>query len=233
MMKTKRAFTIAEIIIATLVLSGIAMILMPVLLGDTKEKVLETSLLKDYSMLQQTAHSMSLLIARGKISQGISPANTFFEALKQTSKSKSNVDLLSYYNNLEKSQELLANQAFDNANTLVLTNNTIYHYYNTGGNVASDYIIVDVNGKRGPNKAGTDIFYFQVDRDPVDNTFSVIPASAPAGQATCDSKGGVLDRIGCGGEKIKNSNRKKKTVTTTYGTSQGDNADGQGYGTNY
>lgn len=189
MMKKRSAFTIAEIVIAMLVLGGIAMVLMPVLVRDTTQKFNETALNKTYSMFQQTARSIGLLASQGKITPSAGDdADTFFQALSATSKVIKTSKNVGYFDNYQP--EVGRNFIFqaDNTNTLVLKSGVFVSYHSDGGD---NYIVVDTNGVRKPNKVGDDIFYFIVKSD--NNSYSVHPALGNCDRTSDDYR----DRIGC------------------------------------
>ena len=63
----KKGFTIAELVVALLLISCIAMILMPIVFNDSKKQVLMTALNKNYNTLLEIHQTIPMLQARGKI----------------------------------------------------------------------------------------------------------------------------------------------------------------------
>ena len=202
-MKMKfRAFTIAEIVIAMVVLSSIAMILMPVLIKDTNKKTIETALEKTYSLFQQTARSAGLLSARGKISLGDTAAYTIFDTLKATKKSKklatANEKLAEYYNGY--TNDIGGGFLPSPVNTIVLGNGVFVMYFENGD--VGTYLVTDVNGKRPPNKTGKDIFFFSAEYKDGYNIL-VYPSVKPNNYAECSfGDNDYRNRIGCAREML-------------------------------
>ena len=201
----KKGFTVAEIVIAILVLGGIAMLLMPVLLKDTQAQVNATALNKTYSMFQQTARSIGFLASQGKIVVGGNNADsdiaTFFEALQYVTKTKKisssdkDQQLKKYLNGYtpEFATESAGHDAIlffaDTSNTVVLKNGVLVTY------VLIDpvyYIIVDTNGIRSPNKVDSDIFFFEVVKND-SGVYSVHPAE----KVCIENSDDWAERIGC------------------------------------
>ena len=194
----REGFTIAEIVIAMVVLAGIAMILMPVLFNNAQNQITDTALNKTYSTFQQTARSVGLLVSQGKIVASADDADTFFQALQQTSRVVERSKNVTYFENyttdIDENDVLTANTA----NTVVLKNGVFVSHKTIDGH---PYIVVDTNGLRTPNKVGKDIFFFEVKND--ENTYSVHPAKTPSGKADCNYDGDWEDRIGCTKTKLK------------------------------
>lgn len=224
-MKKKNCFTIAEIVITMMILGGIAMILMPTLLNNTQDKIGEVALNKTYSMFQQNARSIGLLISQGKIVESVDPVDTFFDALSLMNKSKQGAaggnsqmdaylaDYTPEYARGEVGTCLISNFLSTNSNTLILNNGVFVMAQDADCNVFDEngsptkqnnggkYIIVDTNGVRLPNKVGTDIFFFTVSID--NGMYKVSPAMGRPGGTACDrSSSSWYDRIGCGRETL-------------------------------
>ena len=220
----KKAFTITEIVVAMLVLGAIAMILTPALYNSTEERVTDAALNKTYSNFQQTARSVGLLISSGKLTpSSSSPAFTFFQALTETSKTISALDMtgnsdvvsvrtgsaankvkatmdeyLDGYNPDNDSRHPVTGIVPSYSNTIILKNGVFVM-------ISGDYIVIDVNGKRKPNRVGNDIFYFTVNAE--DNSYSIKPVMT----GNCDDITSsdntqakrLNKRIGCARERLK------------------------------
>ena len=205
MKKKFRAFTIAEIVIAMVVLSSIAMILMPVLIKDTNKQTTDTALEKTYSLLQQTARSVGLLTTRGKLSYNSVAVYTLFEALEATTKAKKGTDRKSegYFD--DYTTDLPVNFVANGDNTLILGNGVFVMYMNELSPGIGPYIVLVVNGKRTPNKVGKDIFFFSAEYDKyINNNIAVYPALQPSrcdDEEICDlcnmQSTDIKDRVGC------------------------------------
>ena len=194
----RKGFTIAEIVVSMMVLGCIAMVLMPVLVSNSKEQMNATALNKTYSTFQQTARSVGLLISQGQIVQ-TTPVQTFYEALKHTAKIIPQSKNVSYFEGYTQEIPKDANgiQYIFNSNcpdTTVLKNGVFVTHGTYSG---TDYIIVDINGLRPPNKVNYDIFFFTVSNDN-NASYTVRPASG-----TCtENAQNWSDRIGCVSNKI-------------------------------
>lgn len=177
-LKLKTGFTIAELTIATLLIAGIAMILMPSLVADNERQVYATSLKKIYTDLQQTNQAIGLLTAKGEIQSGLSAISTFKTALSKTKKMVN----ISTYNgylrgyNPQIDPEVSFSSAIPNEDIFILKNGMFFFFDN------DDNFIVDINGKKQPNITGKDIFYFRID----DNSIAPLEdADCPASKSGC------------------------------------------------
>lgn len=197
----REGFTIAEIVVAMLVLGGIAMILMPVLFNNAQEQITATSLNKTYSTFQQTARSVGLLISKGQIVASPNDADTFFQALQQTAKVVEQTKNVTYFEGYTTDiTDEATNFAANQADTVVLKNGVFVSSKTYNG---TNYIVVDTNGLREPNKVGKDIFFFEVKN--VNGTYSVHPAKTPKSKESCSYASDKTweDRIGCTKETLK------------------------------
>ena len=111
-MLSKKGFTVTELIVAMILVAGIAMILMPTLVADNEKQVYATALKKMYAQLQQTNQAIGLLQAQGKLPQGGTTITTFKKAVEET---------MNLVPETKKSQYLPCGDYFLNdENTLVL-----------------------------------------------------------------------------------------------------------------
>jgi prepilin-type N-terminal cleavage/methylation domain-containing protein len=168
----KFAFSLAEILIALVVIGVIAAITMPVIYTSYQKKLTETKVKKVYSTLNQ-----AMIRARSDYGpasswdwsdhwdSGTSPTkwiNTYLKPYLNTS------DI-----NVYKMQYPLSEARYNcNARlrtNLVLNDGTTIHLQGGGYDWSSDpwvWIVFDINGIKGPNKVGRDIFstYFYADK---------------------------------------------------------------------
>lgn len=156
-LKAKSGFTIAELLVAMMLIAGIAMIMMPTLMSDNERQIFATTLKKVYSQLQQTNQAIALLQTRGVISPVTTSASlseAFFQTTKLASPSKA-TDLLEGYaivpdkNGISPSIPALS----------AVGKNGIFYFFDN----ATGIVVVDVNGRKAPNTIGRDIFYFYND----------------------------------------------------------------------
>ena len=164
-LKSKLGFTIAELVIATMLIAGIAMLMLPSLQADNERQVFATSLKKTMTELQQIAQGVGMLEARGKISLAegniVTLKKTFPEIMKEAPKK-------AYQSYLKDYKPQLVNTVdFTKATTYIFIAKSGKFFYfdeetnaTTGG--ITNNLIVDVNGKKQPNRTGKDIYYFTV-----------------------------------------------------------------------
>lgn len=178
-MMRKRAFTIAELVVAMIIIGTIAIILMPILVTDNEKQVLKASLEKSYSNLKQVSQAVPLFIARGKISSTSTNSDKFFAALRQSQKL------------MRKQDEYLANYELELGTniieTVVLRNGVIVMLQE------SDRIVVDVNGIKRPNLLGRDIYFFELDDNDGNLSFDCILYD----ETNCKKDGIPINNLGC------------------------------------
>ena len=174
MVKMKRkAFTIAELMVAMIIIGAIGIILMPMIMSDNEKQVLKVSLEKTYASLKQSAQAISLLTARGKITPGISAQSKFYIAITETQKQmKLNAAKTYLGQYIENYLKHLDDYHSDYDTTVVLKNGIIIKCPNvnpapttprtTISSVTKHHVVVDVNGIKKPNVVGRDIYYFEV-----------------------------------------------------------------------
>ena len=212
-LKRKLGFTIAELVIATMLVAGIAMLMLPSLKSDNERQVFGTSLKKTMTELQQITQAVGMLEARGKVSLAegdvVTLKKTFPEIMKEATKKTYKSYLKSY------KPQLVNTVDFTDASTYIfIAKSGKFFYFDKDNN-----LIVDVNGKKQPNRTGKDIYYFSVGKTSMSVAESGTVASAiawgnealtiepwiPAGcQAKCVSA--AEDCIAC----IKKDNCKDK-----------------------
>jgi len=173
--KNLNGFTIAELVIAMIIIAGIAMILMPTLLASHEKQVFVTALQKTYTQLQDINQATDMLIARGSISATTTnPQKTFIDTVYETQKTvdfeKKDKNYFKEYNS-----KLVKSVSYEKDNTAVLKSGIII--MNDGNN-----IVVDVNGLKRPNVVGKDIYYFQITKETNgDVTFEPVSIALEAG----------------------------------------------------
>ena len=175
-MNKKKGFTIVELVIALMLIAAISMILTPVLFNNTDNQILLTSLNKNYTMLQEIHQAIPMLQARGRIPQNNNINNqTFMTAVALTQKAIGlNSDGTSEDNNKFKHAlngytttpaKIINNYTDFNLpdnparTTIILKNGVFISQCQINGN---NYIMIDTNGIKSPNKTGRDIFFFSV-----------------------------------------------------------------------
>ena len=187
MVKMKRkAFTIAELMVAMIIIGAIGIILMPMIMSDNEKQVLKVSLEKTYASLKQSAQAISLLTARGKITPGTTAMAKMITAINESQKlmpDGKTDNYLSGYNLVGDNKIAVLR------NGIIITVET-----ETETGTETNYIIVDVNGIKKPNVVGRDIYYFEV-KDANNGEVSFEPA--PYDGENCKKDGTEDNNIGC------------------------------------
>ena len=162
-MRIKSAFSFAEILVTLMIIGVIAAMTIPALRKDSMNKTIATNLKKIYSEMNQAT---SLALANNSTNRmyrtGLLDDAAIFE----------NEFIKKYFNVAQECEEGSADNCFGSSEILDDTNKTyiltsgiaIQFQYQTSYNT-KDFnmnIIVDVNGPKSPNKAGTDQFIMQM-----------------------------------------------------------------------
>lgn len=175
----KKAFTLAEVLITLGIIGIVAALTMPALIAKHQEKVTVTRVQKFYSTLSQSfkmavleygepenwSISPSIFGDDGKLTQdSLEGADKFTEILIK------NMKVISRCKKTESCDEYSVYNL--NGNTLLSTDFTGRAVFADGSQInsvwvnSSDSLIgdisYDVNGKKGPNRVGEDIFFFNV-----------------------------------------------------------------------
>lgn len=185
-LKLRTGFTIAELTIATLLIAGIAMIMMPSLRADNERQVYATSLKKIYTDLQQTNQAIGLLIAKGEMQSGLNAISAFKIALLKTKKmvntSTYNGYLRGYKPQIDPAVSF--SSAKPNEDIFILKNG-MFLFFDKDNN-----FVIDINGKKQPNMTGKDIFYFTIEANSNlqgENFITINPlnSNCPKGKSSC------------------------------------------------
>lgn len=175
------AFTLSEILITLGVIGVVSAITMPIIHSKIQKHVLKNQFKKTYSILSQAIQKsyadLGYLPMCSYISDDTGTYKTtqinandckilheqIIKNLKVIKTCNGNAltggcikDIKgnTTYNNLDHNQSKI-----DNSYAIVLNNNAIFEFY--GSNLATYPIyLMDINGKKGPNKWGYDVFSF-------------------------------------------------------------------------
>jgi len=158
----KKAFTLAEVLITLGIIGVVAAMTLPTLLANYEKKVTATKAKKAYSELlnaikMSEAHNgemkewaypetQSIEITRNFVEEYIKP---YFNGLKECSEGYDNAD-----------SDCGARVGMSGVN-YILPNGTGLSM--SIEQVGKFYVIVDTNGKGGPNTLGHDVFFFDTD----------------------------------------------------------------------
>lgn len=210
----KKGFTILEIIIAMVLVAGIAMIMLPSIIADNEKSVLATSYKKIYTELNLVQRAVPTMRSKGEIDEAKDGNAGFLEqAIRKKMKvvpEARAVRMLPFrplaiefttgggYGSLAT---VTKGTGVDSTRTIVLKNGIILGIGRTASNF--DYVAVDINGKKGPNFVGKDRFYFTFDQDTSDNALvqSLRPLNSAKDNACCPADKNdktCADWLGCG-----------------------------------
>lgn len=203
----KRAFTIAELTVATLVIAGIAMILMPSLVSNNQNQILMTALNKTNTDLQQVYRSMAMLEAQGRLRIDRSDmAGTFLNAINLTEKTVPQAKFNEYrYTSVPANTGIGGYTDWRAGGNTIILKNTMYI-----SRVNANTIVVDVNGRKLPNKTGEDIYFFffntitaGVNRGEIFFGGNCTDASCNAVVETCTKGDPIATSGGCAAKYLK------------------------------
>jgi len=164
-MNTRRAFTLAEVLITLGIIGVVAALTMPSIIEKHQKRVTAAQLKKSYSLLNQALQRS--IAENGDVStwdyENIYASNIgekYFlpymhvvgKKFKYEARNSSDTYRFDYTNN---------NYAYPLADGTVISFANFFpgNGYDWSMNYAL-YLIIDVNGKKGPNRAGRDVFSF-------------------------------------------------------------------------
>lgn len=187
----RNGFTLAEVLITLVIIGVVAALTIPTVINNTKDRELRTQFRKSYSVISQALNSTEMNDFSGYAgcyfndfsqTNGInwvySECQNFYDAFfkriqvqkvcRGNSKSDGCVPSYQTYNTVPACQAFNQNY-IDNVNfSYVLADGQIMNIY-----VETDRIyplfLVDINGHKGPNAYGKDLFSFSILKDNVTN----------------------------------------------------------------
>jgi len=188
--KEKTGFTLAEVLITLLIIGIVTSLVIPAIINETRNAELQAAAKKAISVANQ-AYKLATIDNGG----GFGLCNTSyssnaipkFDALK----SKLNVIKECPYNSNaigncwansgvgEKEYYVSGCSKWSNTgnyqnsnNSFVTSDGMFWMLYSYTSSIGSDLIIIDVNGNKGPNDWGKDVFYFKM------NNTSITPVTS-------------------------------------------------------
>ena len=178
--KTKNAFTLAEVLITLVIIGVVAALTIPTAINKYKEQELKSQFKKAYSIIKQAIYKTEMYDFQGYaacyygigVSSNVTGCHSFFSHLAN------NLSLQKVCNNHSLSQgcipvyqsyptsEGCAGFGEYNLNnyykTYVLADGQIFIPYGGG---QMPLFLIDINGHKGPNASGKDVFLFHLKRD--------------------------------------------------------------------
>lgn len=168
MYNSKPAFTLAEVLITLGIIGVVAAMTMPVLIQNHQKTVTVTSLKKFYSIMSQ-AYSASTA-DNGLMREW--DTSLFENGNKELSKKLFDKYFSPYLKVLDEckstNQCTFTHTNMNNVPVYVLPDGITFSFspaFNNDSIGPYIYVIVDINGNKGPNKQGRDIFYLDIFAD--------------------------------------------------------------------
>lgn len=171
----RKGFTMAEVLITLGIIGIVASMTMPMLIAKHRSKVLESQFQKRYSELSQ---AITMLKSKDEYVYGMYDGPNFQEVLvKQYSGAKTTMRSI-YLQGASTQKRLLGfelpvyktfNKGMDFSKGLlddgfVYLNQEFFIYINAdNNNLTTKFLAIDVNGSKGPNIVGYDLFFFKLD----------------------------------------------------------------------
>ena len=186
-LKRKLGFTIAELVIATMLVAGIAMIMLPILQSNNERQIFTASLRKTITELQQINQAIGLLQARGEIGIEVDIIEVIPKVMKLQKQKGTNSYKYTFVSGYTHPNDMPPRQFVDNGNLsssaggtnditwYVLKNGVYFFIY---GDPGEQTILVDINGKKQPNRVGKDLYYFEFKFDDKVDRYTVEPYNA-------------------------------------------------------
>jgi len=179
--KTKNAFTLAEVLITLVIIGVVAALTIPTAINKYKEEELKSQFKKAYSTILQAMYKteMNDFFGYAKCYYGVDGAGSatsgcrdFFDAFaknlqlqkvcKGNAKSGGCVPSYSHYANPDGCYGFTVTCIENQGNSYVLNNGQILILYGDG---SMPLFLYDINGHKGPNRMGTDLFSFKIERN--------------------------------------------------------------------
>ena len=155
----QKAFTLAEVLITLSIIGVVAAMTVPTLMANANKQIYTTKLKKVYSTMQNAVKMMPLSVgcSAGEYSCVTIGQENHFDARIFADQFKVVKDFDTCKIDYTLPQSLYVNSCFQ------LEDGTTFFFRNTSsGDIYAASIGVDLNGEKGPNKIGRDIFMFQI-----------------------------------------------------------------------
>ena len=205
--KSKSAFTLAEVLITLVIIGVVAALTIPNLINKTNKEELRTGLLKAQTTLSDAlklyySHNGYKLISGDLEQRGLyEKIKPYFSIAKDCGYNNCIAPPNVYYRNFTDTADIPTNN-FDDGQFILNNGMAVFiedYMYR--------YISVDVNGyEKKPNRAGYDLFLFQIDADG-----NLLPMGADgtlhsASGYCSSSSNNSLNGFGCTAKALKDAN---------------------------
>ena len=166
----KEGFTLAEVLIALVIIGVVAAITVPTIVANSNEKALKAALKKNHSILEQALRKYYIdnginLGADGETSNILYIQNNFFYKYFNVACSGTDCDLKNVakeyrtYDGKYKADVRIIDSSFK----LILNDGTLLEYSTGNSRYKTMYLFIDVNGPyKNPNQIGKDTFLYQI-----------------------------------------------------------------------
>ena len=217
--KNKKAFTLAEVLITLSIIGIVAAMTVPTLMANANKQIYVTGLKKAYNQLQNAVKNLPM-------EMGCSPGDySCINSTTWNSYDTSGIEALASQFRLSKDVSACNfksistlgdyfgggyndtySKCFKTADGMIFVANGSFYY--------DSYIDVDVNGEKGPNRWGRDIFIFNFRTEPADWINPPLPAGTLYANGSKTS-----ERLGYGYWKnyCTDANMKKDKPNNWYG----------------
>ena len=185
--KSSFGFTLAEVLITLGIIGVVAAITIPILVSEYKKQVTVNKLRHVYALLKN-AESMAVndygdINSWDFIGSGVQVAPKYYFPYLKTDKCK-------YEKIIKTSTGISFGLAYNDKNYVCLPDEVVVISNTLSNGYLGTIIFVDLNGEKGPNVVGRDVFTFLINRpvyksdDYNTSSYRVVP-KCPVGISTC------------------------------------------------
>ena len=177
--KTKNAFTLAEVLITLVIIGIVAALTIPAAINKYKDEVLKSQFRKVYSTITQAIYKTEMndfsgyarCYTHGELGQNTVECGAFFDALAKNlniqkvcrGNAKADGCVPTYTHTVQEACTGLSVDTIENRSRVyVLSNGQLII---TWDSFCFAHFMVDINGQKGPNLLGIDLFQFTLERD--------------------------------------------------------------------
>jgi len=188
MQKFKKGFTLAEVLITLLIIGVIASIVVPGLISNTNEAEYNVGVKKAYSDLSnatkmvQTNNGGVIRVGVGNTAQGYKDFRDDYCSVMSCTMTGTGTVLWGGINYKQYKVQSTYNPWGGVDSSAVLSNGFLLYFHsddnctNAGVINRCGEIFVDINGQKGPNMWGKDVYDFNVTRQNGNGVYLVLPA---------------------------------------------------------
>ena len=215
LIKNKKAFTLAEVLLTLVIIGVVAAITMPTLIANSKEEEIKSLLKKNNSVINQALY-------RYYMEEGYLPSGREFDARTFKKIYQKGFSILKDYGLYDY---YYAGRNEDVYKNYTGTNNLNYYMFDDGQFIINDgsfimidnpsagannnrvFISVDVNGpSKGPNRLGKDLFMFQLVNNgkllPMGHKDTIYPYDRYCSKTSTDQMNGAGCTVEVLGQKL-------------------------------